>query len=491
MNLLLVHEQAPVREILRFGIEANYSVKIFEGKGAAEALALLEQFRANKSALEILKKAGSSNEAMKLLQDKTNFDLIVCQQSPQVPKLLDFLKTHNLATPLVLWETNKSAAPPKSVDSRILKTVVGRDVLPEISTILDELRAGDRSQQGEGDVPLDKVYCPIKTTLLIRVSPLKSDIYIRLSEKKYVKLFPEGSVFDVNDLKKYYNEKRVEFLYLHRDGCAEFVAKFRSDLDDLLNSGEVDVRQADRAVAEAHQTVQDILERTGFTEEVQEIARQSVKLALKVMGETPELMAILARLRENKEKYIMSHSMMLGHVACAISASMAWNSSGTYEKLSMAAFMHDMTLKNQNIAEVQTLKELESRKGEFTEEDIKAYKNHPMEAAGLVRKMNKIPPDVDAIITQHHERMDGSGFPRGLTHSHISHLSCLFIIAHDLTQFLMGNKKKEVLASDMAEFVRLRKDVYTKGNFRKTFEALEKEMQKAASRPNANAAIGG
>ena len=41
MNLLLVHEQPEVREILRFGIETRFTIKIFEAGGGDEAQALL------------------------------------------------------------------------------------------------------------------------------------------------------------------------------------------------------------------------------------------------------------------------------------------------------------------------------------------------------------------------------------------------------------------------------------------------------------------
>src|SRR3990167_1012359 len=305
MNLLLVHEQPEVREILRFGIETRFTIKIFEAGGGDEAQALLEQFRANRSALEILQKAGSSHDAARMLADKTQFDLIICQFGPAASRLLDFVKTNQIEAPFVLWNTGKTPVN-KGLESKIHKVISGKEVLPDIVTILDELNARNRfDESAEKKEPaLDDLYCPIKTPLLIRVCPLKSDIYIRLSEKKFVKLFPEGATFDVSDLKKYYKEKKVEYMYLHRDECAEFLSKFKSDLDDLINSEEVDIEEASRAVEDAHETMQHLLARTGFTDDVQEIARQSVKLTLKVMGESPELITILNRLKENREKYI-------------------------------------------------------------------------------------------------------------------------------------------------------------------------------------------
>jgi response regulator RpfG family c-di-GMP phosphodiesterase len=173
--------------------------------------------------------------------------------------------------------------------------------------------------------------------------------------------------------------------------------------------------------------------------------------------------------------------MLLAHVACAMSASMSWNSSATYEKLTMAALMHDVTMKSQTIAELDSIAELEARKSEFTEEDQKAFRAHPIESSMLVRTMNKIPADVDAIIAQHHEKAAGGGFPRGVTHTHIGHLSCLFIIAHDMTRFLLDKDEvaKKQTRLEMGDFLEARRGDYGKGNFRKIFEVLEREFAPA------------
>lgn len=486
MNLLLVHGQAEVREILRFGIEARYTIRIVEAANPEEAVELITQYQANNSAFEILQKAKSSEQALEALRECREFNLIVGELGPNVAKITTCLKDLGLPTPFVLWNSTTGKFQ-KGLEDRIHSVLTGKDILPDILRILDDLQAKNRFEAVEGAraTTLDDIYCPIATPLLIRVSPLKSDIYIRLSEKKYVRLFPEGETFDLDDLKRYYKEKQVEHLYLHRDEVGEFLAKFRNDLEEIMQEEPIDIPKASKAVEEAHETMQEMLRRTGFENDVQDIAKQSVKLTMKVMSESPELSTILNRLKEGKEKYITSHSMLLAHVACAISASMTWNSSATYEKLTMAALLHDVTIRSQEIAAIETLEELESRKKEFSEEDIRSYKNHTIEASMMVRKMNKIPADVDAIIVQHHERADGTGFPRGLSHTHIGHLTCLFIIAHDMTRELLRRDK----GFSLDEFIGERKNAYTKGNFRKIFEVLVKEMvrnQDLAVRPPTN-----
>jgi hypothetical protein len=77
---------------------------------------------------------------------------------------------------------------------------------------------------------------------------------------------------------------------------------------------------------------------------------------------------------------------------------------------------------------------------------------------------------VDIIVQQHHERPNGSGFPRGLLFNYISPLSSLFIVAHDLTQEILFKRASFSLPNFIVE----KKAVLNQGNFKKVFAALEK-----------------
>ena len=116
--------------------------------------------------------------------------------------------------------------------------------------------------------------------------------------------------------------------------------------------------------------------------------------------------------------------------------------------------LHDISRKNQEIAKVQNLHDLEARAFEFNLQDIEAYENHP--------------PDVDVLVVQHHERPDGSGFPSKLFAHQISPLSALFIVAHDLVSFLYDEGSHESLK----DFVLRYKEQYKIGNFKKILANL-------------------
>lgn len=214
----------------------------------------------------------------------------------------------------------------------------------------------------------------------------------------------------------------------------------------------------------------------GFNEEVQEFTRQSVLTTINKIKQAPKLSSVLIRLELDEEKYIASHSILLAFVSCAIASKLEWNSDTTSFKLTLAALLHDITLKNHKLASIQSLTELREKQALFSDEEMKAFYNHPADAAACAQKFDEIPSDVDLILSQHHERPDGSGFPKGLTSTRICPLSVVFIIAHDLVDFVLGKDKSQnrMSESDLKEFVANYPPQYIVGNFKRVLVAVSK-----------------
>ena len=134
---------------------------------------------------------------------------------------------------------------------------------------------------------------------------------------------------------------------------------------------------------------------------------------------------------------------------------MPWRSDTGYFKLALAGLVHDITLENHELAQLDSLQELTSKVANFTTSEVNNFRRHPIDCAELVRQLDQMPPDVDQMVLQHHEKADGSGFPHKLTALRISPLSALFIVAHDLVRrmHLDGNfDVKEFLLADRPEY---------------------------------------
>ncbi len=441
MKILLVSENQDVKELLTFQITSKFAIKA--------------------------KECSSPREAVDLLQSGTQpCDLLVAPFTGPSSVLVKYLRDRKPPLPVLFFFDPGVMKPDASnfAGLAVVGTVEAAKLVDGVLKAIENFRSGysvDDSGSAE--------FCPIRTNLLIRVSPLKSDVFIRLSDTKFVKLFRPGDEFDANDLERYYAEKKVEYMYLRRTETAEFINKFRRELEELMLRNDLGKEEAIESSDMAHEAIQELVHKVGFTEEVQELAKKNVQLTLKAVGSNPRLADLIGKITK-EGNYISMHSTLLAHVACCVAKEMEWGSEATFSKLVLAAYMHDISLQNPEIAKINTLRELEESKKKFPEADTKSYHLHPAKSADVVRAFKEVPADVDIIVQQHHERPNGSGFPRGLLFNYISPLSSLFIVAHELAQEIL-NKRTNF---SMPQFIGDKKAFFNQGNFKKVMAALEK-----------------
>jgi len=83
------------------------------------------------------------------------------------------------------------------------------------------------------------------------------------------------------------------------------------------------------------------------------------------------------------------------------------------EKLSIAALMHD-------IGKLQVPTEILNKPGELNDAEMALVRKHPTHSRNLLMSAGRYFASAVDVAYSHHERMDGTGYPRGLTAHQIS-----------------------------------------------------------------------
>jgi len=342
------------------------------------------------------------------------------------------------------------------------------ELLPGISEALRSLGAGIKNADHAASNPTYP-YFRVGVPLLLRTNPLVADVFLKLSELKYIKLFHKGAGFSSEDVAKYHAAKKIEHFYIMATEADGVTAKLNEALEQLLREVPLPVAVSTQVSMATIDTVHSLVNQVGFTPEVQRLVKNNVELVIQEMYGSPSLAAILSNLNLDREKYIASHSHMLAEVTCAMSIAMKWDSDVSFKKITMAALMHDMGLSNQKLARVKDLKELNDRSSEFNPSEAEDYRSHPRRAAVMIKGMKEVPADVDKIILQHHELPMGTGFPEAINHVHIHPLASLMMVAHDLVDWVIDHPGPDPLVE---AFIEAHADKYKIGNFRKILKAL-------------------
>lgn len=181
------------------------------------------------------------------------------------------------------------------------------------------------------------------------------------------------------------SENRV---YVRKDGSRVSVS-----IDDVLEYDD------DGKVNGVRTTMVNMTERKRAEEGLKE---SLLKLHL-TMESTIQAMA---KIVEMKDPYTAGHQRRVAKLAAAIARENGLPGEQV-DSIHMASIIHD-------IGKIYVPSEILSKPGKLTEIEFGMIKTHPKVSFDIL-KMVEFPWPIAKIVLQHHERIDGSGYPLGLT----------------------------------------------------------------------------
>lgn len=137
-----------------------------------------------------------------------------------------------------------------------------------------------------------------------------------------------------------------------------------------------------------------------------EAAEKKLKKALvQVQSSLHQTIAVLATAAEMRDPYTAGHQRRVTNLACAIAAAMELPEDKILG-LRMAGVIHD-------VGKISVPAEILSKPGKLSDIEFQLIQAHVEAGYNLLKDIDFHWP-VAEIIRQHHERVDGSGYPRGL-----------------------------------------------------------------------------
>jgi len=113
---------------------------------------------------------------------------------------------------------------------------------------------------------------------------------------------------------------------------------------------------------------------------------------------------------ERRDPYTAGHQERVAVLSCAIANEMGM-ASDKIEGLRVATLLHD-------IGKMSVPAEILSKPTKLTQVELSLVREHPKAAFEILEGI-EFPWPIAEIILQHHERLDGSGYPKGLAESEI------------------------------------------------------------------------
>ncbi|KAF0123725.1 MAG: Metal dependent phosphohydrolase with a response regulator receiver domain protein [bacterium] len=114
----------------------------------------------------------------------------------------------------------------------------------------------------------------------------------------------------------------------------------------------------------------------------------------------------IALIVETRDPYTSGHQQRVARLASAIAEEMRLPKE-QIETIRMSGLLHD-------IGKIYVPAEILSKPGRLSDPEMNMIKTHPQVGSDILKTL-ELPWRICPMVLQHHERMDGSGYPSGLT----------------------------------------------------------------------------
>ncbi|MFH1158577.1 MAG: HD-GYP domain-containing protein [Pseudomonadota bacterium] len=131
-----------------------------------------------------------------------------------------------------------------------------------------------------------------------------------------------------------------------------------------------------------------------------------------------------------KEAYTPGHQHNVAHISRTIAQMMKLDRN-VIDGLRVGATLHDFGI-------VRIPSEILNKPGKLTEQEYEIVKQHPVHGYQILKNID-FPWPVGRMVLQHHERMDGSGYPGGISGEDII-LEARIIAVADVVNSMTSNR---------------------------------------------------
>jgi putative two-component system response regulator len=180
----------------------------------------------------------------------------------------------------------------------------------------------------------------------------------------------------------------------------------------------------------------------------EELNDQNRILKLKVDEKTAMTRKILeltiqsmSQMAESRDPYTAGHQQRVAQLACAIAQKMAMTAE-EIDTIRVAGLLHD-------IGKFRIPTDILNRPGKILGVEYEFLKIHPEVAYDFLKEI-PFPGPVSQIVYQHHEKLDGSGYPRGLTRDEILPAARILSVADVIEAMSSHRPYRPALGTEIA-----------------------------------------
>ncbi len=183
--------------------------------------------------------------------------------------------------------------------------------------------------------------------------------------------------------------------------------------EDVIMPDVISERTRSRAIAQIRTSFRMVMEDGWRRRAAGSLAKEFKEVLTMILDDLSEQQDAMVMLMDMGvyDHYLYQHSLNVCIYACSLGMHIGYSRNDLYT-LGLGALLHD-------IGKMRTPIDILNKKGKLTPEEFAVMQQHAEIGYRILKEEANIPLVSAHCALQHHERIDGSGYPRGLAGSEI------------------------------------------------------------------------
>lgn len=392
-------------------------------------------------------KSGKETQA---LLNKNNYSFLILDlqlSSFSSIEILKFLKLSKRSVKVLLFVSDKKFLQEFNLDeNRINKMgiigtcygnqspdgIIGKIEQANHATSWKKTRLQGPSEAKSEVMVMDRDMTRIAIKDVLSSNTAVFDHYVKLGVNKYVKVVLQSESFPVELLKSFLDSGNEYLYFLTKD--RSLYINYMNELSSVMISSEqIGASKTLKVVKNAADKYIEEIYTLGLRSDLVNEGKKLCQNIFNLVSKDKNLNEIFQSMEQLDPKNY-SHSFLVTFYSMVICRHVDWIGPKALDTVALGCLLHD-------IGQLKLPPSLRESGGKnLSQNDLETYKQHPRMGADMLQHSHGVNEQVRQIIYQHHEWVNGSGYPNGLTGIKIYPLAKIVALADGFTEFLVESK---------------------------------------------------
>ncbi len=274
-------------------------------------------------------------------------------------------------------------------------------------------------------------FLPVPLALLCLTDELPVDVYWCLYPGAEPILLRSHSVEVADDEFPKLLESGVETVYIPRDQGDIFQKHLQANVQNILNNADIPMAQRMSFLSTTGRTtLQEVFRADNLDKTLESVSVLSEHMTSFIAQNEVVASELFDVLQHDYHTY--THSFNVASYAMLLAMDLGFRDEETLHQISMGGLLHDL-------GKLRIPNQILTKKGRLTELDWQTIQRHPTDGFTALAEREDLSFDQLMIVYQHHEKLDGSGYPVGIGGEEIHVLARICSVV-DIFEALTSNR---------------------------------------------------